>query len=249
MVRTLHLAAGTVVLSAAAIAAPASFHYRDFRNTTGLNLIGGARVVDRGIRLVPAQKDSRGNVWTQQAYPVAQDFRASFTFRYRHQGGSTDGSGNPGNDGLLFYIQPGSSALQQDMEIPARSLMLFFDGYRNYDADDVSSSRLEVKLDQKRLGQTDLEPLGIRYRTGEPVRVRVEYRSGCLSIFTNDRLAATYSKLDLASISPGYVGFHGMGGDAYADVDILNFRLESDSPRNTRKTAKTDLTLHAPVRQ
>src|SRR5438067_2365269 len=127
-------------------AAGAQVHFRDYGNTTGLNLIGGASVVDRKIRLVPARRDTRGNVWTQEAYPVAGGFRASFSFRYSHQGGSTDGNGHPGNDGLRFFVQPVSSALQQNMEIPARSLLLFFDGYKNYDRDDVSSSRLEVKL-------------------------------------------------------------------------------------------------------
>src|SRR5207244_1970734 len=99
--------------------------------------------------------------------PVTGGFRASFAFRYSHQAGSTDGSGNPGNDGLLFYIQPVSNSLKQDMDIPSRSLLLFFDGYKNYDRDDVSSSRLEVKVNAKRLGQTDVEPLGIRYRDGK----------------------------------------------------------------------------------
>src|SRR5437588_7288089 len=116
-----------VLAAATAAAGPTRFDYRSFRNTTGLNLIGDAAVVDDRIRIVPSRRDTRGNVWTQQAYPVAGGFRTEFAFRYTHQGGSTDGSGHPGNDGLIFYIQSGSNSLRQDTDIPARSLSVFFD--------------------------------------------------------------------------------------------------------------------------
>ncbi len=224
-------------LLAVTASAQAQVHFRNFRNTTGLNLIGGTTVVANKIRLVPARRDSRGNLWTQRAFPVTGGFRVSFSFQYTHQGGSTDGNGNPANDGLLFYIQPVSNALQQDMDVPSKSLLLFFDGYKNYDTDDVSSSRVEVRLNTKRLGQTDVEPLGIRYREGKVVHVRLEYDGCRLALFLDNKPVVTYSNVDLSAISPGYVGFHGMGGDAYADVDILNFHFESLPSRSILPSA------------
>ena len=222
--RSITIALGFMIIAASA---QAQIHFRNFRNTTGLNLVGGTRVVGNAIRLVPSKRDTRGNFWTQEAFPVASGFHASFSFRYSHQGGSRDGNGNPGNDGLLFYVQPVSNVLQQNMDIPARSLLLFFDGYKNNPAGDISSSRVEVRLNAKSLGQTDVEPLGIRYRDGKVIHARVEYDGHCLTVFLNDHLAVTYDHIDLSAISPGYVGFHAMGGDAYADVDVLNLHFDS----------------------
>lgn len=216
-------------------------HYRNFRNTSGLNLISDAAVVGNKIRLVPSHKDSRGNVWTQKAFSVAGGFRATFAFQYTHHGGSTDGNGHTGNDGLLFYIQPVSNVLKQDMDIPAKSLLVYFDGYKNNDVGDISSSRVEVRVNAQVLGQTDVEPLGIRYRDGKVNRAQVEYDGHCLSVYLNGKLIVTYNNVDLSAISPGYVGFHGMGGDAYADVDILNLRFE---PGTVASRSSSD----APVR-
>jgi hypothetical protein len=217
--------------------AEAQVRFRDFRNTTGLNIIGGTTVEGNKIRLVPARRHSRGNVWTQKSFPVTGGFHASFDFRYTHQGGAPDGNGNSGNDGLLFYVQPVSNALQQNMEIPEKSLLLFFDGYKNQDRDDVSSSRLEVRLNGKRLGQTDVEAFGVKYRESKLVRVSVEYDGTRLTIALNDRQVVVYSNVDLSDASPGYVGFHGMGGDAYADVYISSFTFE---PMPSRNQAKVD---------
>ena len=217
----------SIVLLFVTASAQSQIHYQSFRNTTGLNLVGGATVVGNKIRLVPAQRDTRGNFWTQKAFPVARGFHSSFAFRYSHQGGSKDGNGNPGNDGLLFYIQPVSNVLQQNMEIPAKSLCIFFDGYKNNNVGDISSSRVEVLVNAQRIGQVDVEPLGIRFRDGRVVRARVEYDGHCLTVFLNDKPVGTYKDVDLNEVSPGYVGFHGMGGDAYADVDVLNLHFDS----------------------
>jgi Legume lectin domain. len=235
-----------VVLTAllfATEAKPDHICYRNFRNTTGLNLIGSARVERDRIHLLPAQANTRANVWTQRSFPVTGGFTASFSFRYTHQAGIHDANGNHGNDGLLFYIQPISNALQQDMEIPPRSLLLWFDGFRNPNVDDVSSSRLEVKLNGKRLGQTDVEPFGIRYRDGKEIRVRVDYDGDRLTIALNDKQVIVYSEVNLNDVSPGYVGFHGMGGYAYADVDIFNLTFEAAPPRSASAETRTAPTM------
>jgi hypothetical protein len=112
------------------------------------------------------------------------------------------------------------------MEIPPKSLLVFFDGFRNTNVDDVSSSRVEVQQDRKRLGQTDVEPFGVRYREGKVVHARIEYDGDRLTVSLNNRPVAVYSNIDLSTTSPGYIGFHGMGGYAYADVDILDFAFE-----------------------
>jgi hypothetical protein len=217
---------GITLALLAATAGQAQVHYRDFHNTTGLNLVGGAAVVDNHLRLVPARRDSRGNVWTQKALPVAQGFTASFAFRYWHHGGSTDGNGNLGNDGLRFIIQPLSNVLQQNTDVPPRSLFVFFDAYKNNNVGDVSSSRVEVQVNAARLGQTDLEPLGVHFRAGKVVHARIEYDGHSLAVFVNNKPAIKYENVDLRAISPGYIGFHGMGGDAYADVDIMNLQFD-----------------------
>ncbi len=224
-----------VLLPVAGPTAHAQASYRDFRNTTGLNLLQQAAVADRGIRLVPARRNSRGDVWTQAAFPLAGGFRASFSFRYWHQAGARDADGNPGNDGLFFVIQPVSNALALNMAMPPRSLSLYFDGWRNKNTDDVSSSRLEVQVNGHRLGQTDLEPLGIRYRDGKDVRVGLDYDGRSLFITMNGKLAASYSNVDLSAASPGFVGFHGMGGDAYADVDLLSLHIDPGRARELQE--------------
>lgn len=212
-------------------------NYRNFRSASGVNILGDAVQMGSFIRLVPSHRDTRGNVWTQRPLPVTAGFRATFSFRYWHHGGSTDGNGHPGNDGLVFYIQPLDNALKLNIDPPARSLMIHFDGYKNYDRDDVSSSRVEVRVDGHRLGQEDVEPLGIRYRDGKVQRVRIDYDGKCLSVTMNDKLVATYRDVDLSPVSPGFVGFHGLGGDAYADVDLMSFRFDCLEPGEASRSA------------
>lgn len=54
----------------------------------------------------------------------------------------------------------------------------------------------------------------------------IGYDGSCLALFLNNMAALPCPHVDLSAISPGDVGFHGLGGDAYADVDILSFSFK-----------------------
>lgn len=201
--------------------------YRNFRNTTGLNLIGpGAAVVGGRLHLASPAPQNFGQVWSQEPFPVDTGFQAEFTFRYIHLGGILDANGHRGTDGISFYLQPISPTLELTHDID-KGLRIHFDAAQNRGTDDVSSSRIEVRLNGVRLGQTDVEAKGFRFREGAWFKARIVYDKASLTIYLNNRLATAYQGLPLSDVGPCYVGLHGYSGEAYADQEVMRFIFQS----------------------
>lgn len=204
------------------------FTYWTFADIAGLDLGGDAAQAGNVLRVNPASQRKFGNVWRHDAVPVGEGFNTTFAFRYANVGGIHDAAGNPGTDGFVFAIRPDSAGGRAN--VGAAGLYIWLDAYKNPLAeapDDVSSSRVAVYANGQRLGQIDIDALGIRFREGGTHQFTAEYDGAKLDLWLDGRQLGTFGNISLPASA--FMGFSGAAYEAYADQELLNWSFRPRS--------------------
>jgi hypothetical protein len=221
---------------------PTEYDWNDFSSTSNLTLNGKARATNTTdgavIRLVSAQTNQRGSVFTSQAIPAAT-FSAFFRFRMTNPGGGPDSTGARGADGLVFVVQSASSnsigSIGGGMGYGGigESVGVEFDTYLNSEANDPSSNHLGIDTN----GYVDhvssapyTKNVSTNFDNGHIWDAWVDYDGTNLEVRASRSgvrpAAADVSRpLNIVSIlgqTIAYVGVTAATGNAYENVDILS---------------------------
>ncbi len=209
------------VLSLSPATAVAQFSYSDFSSVADFDLLGSASRVGNVLRLTPASPQQRGYAFYHTPQSVGSGFSTTFEFQYTNIGGNSDANGNPGTDGVSFQICPPSDLTGG---APPPVLVVALDAFDNaVPGTDISSSRVEVSLNDVIQGQADVETHGIQFRDELVHTAQITLDGTDLDVYVDSTLVVTYSSITLGAMSEGLIGMHGYVGGAYADQDVLSW--------------------------
>jgi len=238
----LFLPAVLAALFAPAVFCPANaradFDYPDFSSTAGLNLQGSAAVVNDGIsdvlRLTPATGSQIGSAFNTTAQQVVTGFGTQFDFDFTDPGGISDGSGNPGGDGVAFNL---ASALPGSAVFASSEFSVLFDTFQN--AGDPGSNFVRVLLNGATFALTGDLTSSFDFSNGDEYRAEINTigdAAGTLEVTlinltTNAAPQVVISQTGF-SLAPTFAtgtAFAGLGaftGGAFENHDIISFALQ-----------------------
>jgi hypothetical protein len=218
--------------------------------SSGLHLVGDAKLTGKALRLTPAQNHRAGAVWSEQKQLVAGGFETTFEFQLTEQGGI-----GPGADGFAFVIQnagpdaigsrgsAGGFALgdrryySHRQGIP-QSIAIFFDTYYNRETNDPSDNYVgictagrpnKIRWPPSRLANS--RTLKVDLKDGQVHQVRIQFRPPILTVFLEDEQVLR-STVDISTVvdseGAAYTGFTASTGGGFENHDILNWNLHPD---------------------
>ncbi|MCG3129403.1 MAG: hypothetical protein FLDDKLPJ_00130 [Phycisphaerae bacterium] len=238
----------SVCLAGAALAA--DFNYSDFRDPSGLTLVGSTGVQGRVLRLTGTAGDERGAAWyTLEKNHVHGGFDTVFTFRMFN-------NADDGADGLAFLVQndsadalgSGGSGMgygDNGQGGIAQSLAVEFD---TFGFDPESSNHISIQSDGANENRWEDEfSLGI---VESPVDLndeaehtaRVQYAGGVMNVYIDDLATPVLTAaIDLMNVrgdnildkgGNAWVGFtSATGADFLADNhDVVNWSFAEGAP-------------------
>jgi hypothetical protein len=249
---TLIYPAALIAVAAAcvpAVAAPV-INYPNFSNVSGLTINGDAAQVGSALRVTPATFSQAGSAFSTNKVSLTSgaSFSTYFTFRFTSPGGSCDGLGGCGADGIVFTVQTLANNVGGEgggigyFGIP-NSLGVEFDNWWNPQVGDINSNHLGIDLNgsvnsvvQTSINEADLNG-------GDVWSAWVDYNSATdqLEVRLTRSAARPAAPLlsytvDLATVlgsTDAFVGFTSGTGAAFANHDILSWQLNDNfSPIN-----------------
>lgn len=234
------------LLVLAATPGRAQLDYSNFRNRSGLSLVGSAQIIDDMLRLTPGTPHKVGAAWHSSRQLIGDGFITRFKFRTSQPGGESDGVAN-GGDGIAFVIQDsdsGDTAIGFDGgQIGyggiSRSVAVEFDMWRNDYRDNNDPSHNHISVHTNDLGRNSSEH---RYSLGMTSNIQelgdrevhdvvIIYRDKKLSIYVDDCTAPMLEvDVDISarlSLDSGFawVGFTSGTASAWQNHDILSWSL------------------------
>jgi hypothetical protein len=250
----------------AVVTARGAIRFEDFASTQGLNLVGGASVSGKVLRLTRARPNQSGAVWLLEKQRVASGFESTFQFQLTHQFGLGHGA-----DGFAFVFQnSGSGALggrgsaggfavadasnHYQPGIPW-SIAVFFDTFRNSEEGDPSGNYValctngrpaEMRWPAKRLAFTP--HLSVRLKDRKVHTARIVYEPPALSVFLDGSTAPVLQTVvDLSIVTDrqgaAWVGFTASTGGGWQNHDILNWSFEETAVSSTVAMVSSDITF------
>ncbi len=214
-----------------------SFNYPDFSSAAGLQLMGGAVLLNNKLRLTPTAFNLTAAAWYTATQYVQDSFTTTFQFQITNPV-------NGGADGLAFVIQRnslsslGCSGTCIGYEGIPVSLAVEFDTFQYHD--DPSDNHISVHTrgslaNSSRhaysLGSTSAIP---NLSDGNIHTARITYTPGHLRVFVDNlavpALSVPVSLTQVLGSGQAWVGFTSGTGSAYEYHDILNWSFESSPP-------------------
>jgi hypothetical protein len=210
----------------------ADFTYNDFSSTTGLSMVGSTTQYANKVRLTSGVAGQRGTVWTQNQQATGGGFTTSFAFQGTGLGGERDANGNIGIWQDHFILQnTGTNVLQiSDYDVATHPrLRIMFDGWKDGDSMDPSSSSVQVVLNGVSAKITDVEAMGIVFRDQAVHQATITYAQQVLKVFVDSKQVVNVAMdLNAAGLSNAFAGFESYcGARAWANNDLLNWSMQS----------------------
>jgi len=227
-------------------------NYPDFSSVAGLTINGNAAQAGNVLRVTPADFGQSGSAFSTTTVSLASgaSFSTYFQFRFTSPGGACDGIDQNGNstcgaDGLVFAVQTAGNnvgglggGLGFDGISP--SVGVEFDTWNNGSSDGNSSNHVGVDINGVVLpsaAQTEVTEADMN--GGDIWNAWIDYNSvsQLLEVRLTRSLARpttallSYNNLDLAGVlgtTNAFVGFTSGTGAAFANHDVLNWRLEDN---------------------
>lgn len=216
-------------------------NYADFSDTTGLTLNGDAAQVGNVLRVTPALPSQAGSAFSTSTVSLASNasFSTHFQFRFSEPGVS-DGLG-VGADGLVFVVQTvgnnvgGAGGGIGYQGIP-NSVGIEFDTWNNGAIDNNSSNHVGINVNGSVASLVLTEIVEADMNNSQIWNAWIDY-NGATNLLevrltqSNTRPAAALLSLtrDIAldlGTTNAFVGFTSGTGAAWANHDVLNWRLE-----------------------
>lgn len=216
-------------------------NYADFSDTTGLTLNGDAAQVGNVLRVTPALSSQAGSAFSTSTVSLASNasFSTHFQFRFSEPGVS-DGLG-VGADGLVFVVQTvgnnvgGAGGGIGYQGIP-NSVGIEFDTWNNGAIDNNSSNHVGINVNGSVASLVLTEIVEADMNNSQIWNAWIDY-NGATNLLevrltqSNTRPAAALLSLtrDIAldlGTTNAFVGFTSGTGAAWANHDVLNWRLE-----------------------
>lgn len=216
-----------------------------------LQFVGSAHRVGSIMRLTSAERQTMGAVWAVDRQPVGSAFDTEFQFQLTKPGGLGRGA-----DGFAFVLQnsgpdaiggrgaSGGFALGDGWGRPDRSgipnsIAVFFDTFRNGDAQDPSDNYIaictngtvrDMRWPPPRLGVA--AKLKTRMKDEKIHSVRIEYRKPVMAVFLDDmENPVLTAAVDLSTVldrtGRAWVGFTASTGSGFENHDILNWSFRT----------------------
>jgi hypothetical protein len=217
------------------------------------HLAGSAEIAGGRLRLTRPELQTSGAAWFSEKAYLAGGFDAVFLFEITEPGGL-----GPGADGFAFVLQnEGLNALAgrgsaggfalgdgwRDFSKPGtpRSIAVFFDTYRNHDANDPSDNYVAIctngPIPKMRWPPNRLvvsRRLSIRLKDGRQHTARIRYRPPWLSVSLDDGEPVARAPVDISAVvdaeGRAYVGFTASTGHGYENHDILAWSFKTERP-------------------
>jgi hypothetical protein len=225
-------------------AGAAVINFADFSSVTGLTLNGNAAQVGNVLRVTPATFSQAGSAFSTSTIALGTDasFSTFFRFRFSGAGGSCDGTGTCGADGLVFVVQTvannvGGLGGGIGYDGIANSVGIEFDTWNNGGIDDNSSNHVGIDVGGSvdSLG-TVTEVTEADMNNGDIWNVWIDYdgATNLLEVRLTQALARPATALlsltrDLAAdlgTNSAFVGFTSGTGSAFANHDVLSWQFE-----------------------
>jgi len=236
--------ARSIARPAAQFSAGAPIEFATFTDTTGLELLAEASVVDDRLRLTPAEQNKRGACWIKEKQTVAFGFETVFQFAL-----------SGGADGFAFVIQNhelshGVDVLGYDMP---NSLAIEFDTYHH--SYDPAGDHISVQTDGTGTSRIDhayslgAAALPIELDDGKTLSATIRYVPGTLAIFLDDSAEPALTvPVELAAIleldqGRAWVGFTAGTGSNYQTHDVLSWEFR---PLVNQESANAFLRTYPP---
>jgi hypothetical protein len=206
----------------------------EFTDSTMFNFVGGAKLVNKKIRLTESLRSQSGGIWLKEKRNVAKDFTIQIGFQI------TDPSGT-GADGIAFVIQNTSDTIIGEFGagigyagIP-NSIAVEFDTWYNSPGDDPDDNHIGIQTRGIKPNSSDhSQTLGItskipKLEDGKVHIMRIVYEKSIMKVFLDDsinpKITATINLDSLLSLDNGtaWLGFTSSTGGAWAAHDIVSF--------------------------
>ena len=215
--------------------------FKDFTDTTSLNLLGTAQSVTTNdgavLRLTGAQASQSGSAFSQQPLN-AKSFSTYFRFRMTEPGGKIfDCNTTAGADGLTFVIQKasasqGTAGIGIGYEGVKDSVAVEFDSWCNSVLNDPSANHIAIDTNGSITHDTSHPAVSIspEFSNGQIWSAWIDYNGKTLEVRVSpDNTKPTQPQLQqaidiptlLGNTSTAYVGFTAATGDAWENHDIL----------------------------
>ena len=234
-----------LLLAAGGASASLVINYPDFSSIAGLQLNGNAAQAGSVLRVTPATFGQAGSVFSSSTVSLASSasFSTYFQFRFTDAGGSCDSLTTCGADGLVFAVQTVSNTAGGAgggigyAGLP-HSVGLEFDTWNNGGIDGGSSNHVGIDTNGDVNSVVRAEVTEADMNNGGVWNAWVDY-NGATNLLevrltqgaARPGAAMLSYTLDLAAIlgsTNAYVGFTSGTGSAFANHDVLSWRLEDD---------------------
>ncbi len=234
-----------LLLAAGGASAALVINYPDFSSIAGLQLNGNAAQAGSVLRVTPATFGQAGSVFSSSTVSLASSasFSTYFQFRFTDAGGSCDSLTTCGADGLVFAVQTVSNTAGGAgggigyAGLP-NSVGIEFDTWNNGGIDGGSSNHVGIDTNGDVNSVVRAEVTEADMNNGGVWNAWVDY-NGATNLLevrltqgaARPGAAMLSYTLDLAAIlgsTNAYVGFTSGTGSAFANHDVLSWRLEDD---------------------
>eukprot|EP01129_Flabellula_baltica_P000356 TRINITY_DN10381_c0_g1_i1.p1 TRINITY_DN10381_c0_g1~~TRINITY_DN10381_c0_g1_i1.p1 ORF type:complete len:840 (-),score=148.00 TRINITY_DN10381_c0_g1_i1:12-2291(-) len=205
------------------------FSYADFKDTSGITILGDAEELNGVVFLTKDRNDQTGGIWKKEKHQVTE-FQTAFNFQI---------GPNKGADGFAFVIQncsqsilgTGGGGMGYD-GIP-KSVAIEFDTYQTWDrTKDPNSNHISIhsRGNDRNSSHHDYSlccsPHNTKPLTGDPHYVLVTYSNKHLEVFMDDEVMCSLD-IDIPMLVGGneaWIGFTGATGGLNQNHSILNWR-------------------------
>jgi len=229
-----------------------------------VHIVGAAEILKDRLRLTPARPQTVGAAWFPPKKHVTSGFEVIFKFQLTKQGGL-----GPGADGFAFVLQDqGLNALagrgsaggfafgdgMHDRFSPGipHSVAVFFDTFRNYDADDPSDNFIAIctngpisKMHWPPLRLGVGKKLKIHLKDGRVHTARIRYLPPLMAVYLDDGEPEVRVPVDLSTVADSsgfsYVGFTASTGNGYENHDILTWDFRTEQVSSDATVVSSDI--------
>lgn len=237
------VSAAALALTTVGANAALVINYADFSSTAGLTLNGNAAQVGNVLRVTPALPGQAGSAFSSSTVSLASNASFSTHFQFRFSApGVSDGQG-VGADGLVFVVQTVSNNVGGAgggigyFGIP-NSIGIEFDTWNNGAGDGFSSNHVGIDVNGSVTSLVLTEVVEADMNNSAIWNAWIDY-NGATNLLevrltqSNTRPAAALLSLtrDIAldlGTTNAFVGFTSGTGAAWANHDVLNWRLEDN---------------------